>query len=793
MSAHPSRVRIVPGSRAWSVFLAAAALFLLAVLGAPVPRPLFDAPYSTTLRAADGSLLGAALAGDEQWRFPASDSLPGRFATAIRLFEDEYFYYHPGINPVSLFRAARQNMRAGKIVSGGSTITMQLVRMAYGHPPRTYLQKFREMLAALKLELLYSKEEILTLYIDHAPFGGNIVGIKAAAWRYFGRDPQQLSWAEAAFLAILPNQPSMGFSAAQKEYLLRKRNRLLKKLARRGYISNENMNLARGEPLPERRVAIPRKATHLLYRAINEGHRGETIRSTLERRLQEWATRRLNRYSRKMAANQVHNAAALILDIATGHTLAYVGNARAGDEHAAQVDVITARRSPGSLLKPVLYAAALDEGLILPRQLLPDIPVIYQGFAPKNFDRRYRGAVPADQALAGSLNVPFVHLLRAYGYEKLHRKLRNMGMRSLSRPAAHYGLSLILGGAETSLWELSAVYAGMARSYLNYARRPLNRGYSPADYHPNIYVKGEEPGRQTEPGPNALLRAPSIGFALRAMQMLRRPREESGWEQFGSSRSIAWKTGTSIGFRDAWAMGMNERYLVAVWLGNADGEGRPGLTGIQAAAPLMFDLFGLLEGGARFDESLGSPVRVCARSGMHPSENCPQTVWMDLPDYLREGPVCPYHRLLHLNADSSARVNSSCYPVRKMKTVSWFILPPVMARYYRARHTAYREPPPFLASCRQEPDGRPMALVYPRRFTRIYIPLEQDGRPGRAVFEAAHRQGEAVIYWHLDEEYLGYTRRPHKMALSAEKGPHRLTLIDDSGHELRIAFEVINE
>ncbi len=774
------------------VFLFTGGLFLLLLVAVPLPRPLFDAPVSTTLRAADGTLLGAVLAGDEQWRFPASDSLPFRFATALRLFEDEYFYYHPGINPVALFRAAGQNMRAGRIVSGGSTITMQLVRMAQGHPARTYPQKIREMLAALKLELLYSKREILTLYIDHAPFGGNIVGIKAAAWRYFGRDPRQLSWAEAAFLAILPNRPAIRFSAGNNAYFMRKRNRLLEKLARRSFLSAEELYLARREPLPAGRMAIPAKARHLLYRAMGEGYRGKAIRSTLDSRLQERATRRLNRYSRKMAANQVHNAAALILDIATGKTLAYVGNASVADEHAPWVDLITAPRSPGSLLKPVLYAAALDEGLILPGQLLPDIPVIYQGFAPKNFDRAYRGAVPADRALASSLNVPFVHLLRSYGYEKLHQKLRRMGMRSLRQPAGHYGLSLILGGAETSLWELSAIYAGMARVYLNHARRPLNRGYSPGDYHDNIYAPPEAPGKKTVLLANGLLRAPSIGFALRAMQRLRRPGEESGWEQFASSRSIAWKTGTSIGFRDAWAIGMNERYLVGVWLGNADGEGRPGLTGIQAAAPLMFDLFGLLEGGARFDESYGSPVRVCAQSGMHPTENCPQTVWIDLPEYLREGPVCPYHRLLHLNADSSARVNSSCYPVRQMKAVSWFILPPVMARYYRSRHAAYREPPPFLASCGEEEPTSPMALVYPRRFTRVYIPLEQDGRPGRAVFEAAHRESEAVIHWHLDEKYLGHTRRPHKMAIRAEKGGHVLTLIDSNGRELRKAFEIIN-
>ncbi len=767
-------------------------LVLLLLIIVPLPKPLFDDPTSTTLRAADGTLLSATLAADEQWRFPASDSVGFKFLQAVRLFEDEYFYFHPGFNPVSLFRAAWHNFRAGKILSGGSTITMQTIRLALKNPPRTYSQKLLEILTAVKLDLLYSKREILILYTDHAPFGGNIVGLQAASWRYFGREPQQLSWAETAFLAILPNQPSIGAHHLHPDYFLQKRNRLLDKLADRGYLSTDALFLAKQEALPEALKPIPQLAQHLLFRAMAEGQTGRNVITTLDPRLQSEARRRVNRYSKKMAANEIHNAAALIIEIATGNTMAYIGNVDTPAENSPWVDLVTARRSPGSLLKPVLYTAALDEGLILPQELLPDVPLIYQGFSPKNFDKKYRGAVPADQALASSLNVPFVHLLREYGYEKLHQKLQDLGLKSLDQPAGHYGLSLILGGGETTLWEVSALYAGMARAYFNFPRRPLNRGYSALDYHSNYYLKNTFGGLDVPLEKDGLLRAPSLGFTFRAMQQLRRPEDESGWQIFGSARPIAWKTGTSYGFRDAWALGLNNRYVVAVWLGNADGEGRAGLTGILAASPLLFDLFELLPGDAAFEEPFGSPVQICTQSGRHASPSCPQVSAINLPDYLREGALCENHPLLHLDAESQYQVNSSCYPVDKMLTKSWFVLPPVQAWYYRKYHTSYIEPPPFLPGCGDENAALSLALIYPRQFTRVFIPLEQDGQPGRVVFEAAHQQAQAVIFWHLDEQYLGQTMAPHQMAVSAVKGRHTITLVDDKGAELHQVFEVIN-
>ncbi len=766
-------------------------IFLLLLLLTPLPKPLFNTPYTTTLHASNGQLMSASIASDEQWRFPPSDSIPYKFRTAIRLYEDEYFNYHFGINPISILRAISQNYKAGKIVSGGSTLTMQVVRMAYGNKPRTYVQKIMELFAAIKMELLYSKSEILKIYADNAPFGGNIVGISAASYRYFGRSPHQLSWAEIASLAVLPKNPSSVYPGKNELRYLQKRNFLLNKLGKKGFLNKDDLFLAKQEPLPQKIKSLPNNAYHLLHRNKAEGKTGTTIHSTLNASLQIKATTKVNKYSHGWAGNQVHNAAAIIIEIKSGNVLAYVGNSASSGEHGQYVDIITSQRSPGSLLKPILYTAALDDGLIMPAQLLPDIPLFFRGFSPKNFDKKFRGAVPANKALTSSLNVPFVHLLIKYGHEKFHQKLKDMGMASLTQPASHYGLSLILGGAETTLDELTGIYAGMARAYANYSHRPLKKEYSTLDYFPNNTTKSN-----INPTPilekHGFLQAPSLGFTFRAMQQLNRPNQEAGWEHFTSSTPIAWKTGTSIGFRDGWAIGISNTHVIGVWLGNADGEGRPGLTGVQAAAPLLFQLFDLLPSNANFNVHYGVSVTICKQSGMKASPICEKTISMTIPNYLESTKTCSYHKIIHVNQNQNFQVNSSCYKMSEIKNISWFMLPPVQAWYYKKYNATYKKLPPFLPKCKGDNQPNLFELIYPRQFARVYIPIEQGGNQGSAIFEAAHQNKTATLYWHLDNTYLGLTNGYHQMSINATKGAHLLTIVDSNGNELKQSFEVIN-
>lgn len=760
-----------------------------------LPAPLFRPAYATVLEARNGQLLGAAIAPDGQWRFPLSDTVPARFRKAILAFEDAHFYRHPGFNPFSLLRAARQNLEAGEIVSGGSTLSMQVIRLSRQGKARTIPEKLIEIILATRLELAYTKDEILALYAAHAPFGGNIVGLEAAAWRYYGRQPGQLSWGETATLAVLPNSPSLVYPGKNEEKLLRKRNRLLDKLYRLKKIDSVSCRLAKLESLPGSPRPLPAEAPQLLTRIQQEGFAGQKVISSLDPQLQRRVNQIVDRHHQQLKGNGIHNAAVLILDVESGQSLAYVGNTRPENpaEHNASVDIITAARSTGSILKPFLYAGMLQEGSLLPHELVPDIPTFIDGFAPKNFNQSYDGAVAADEALARSLNVPAVRMLQKYGVEKFHFLLQEMGMTTLLKPPSHYGLSLILGGAEATLWDLGGMYASLARSMNHYFRYPEPRRYNRNDfsvpsYLPTILQQQEPPLSES-----GLLNAGALWYTFEAMAQVRRPDPEAGWESFDSSRKLAWKTGTSYGYRDAWAIGLTPRHVVAVWVGNADGEGRPGLTGLKAAAPLLFDVADLLPDTEWFDYpgSEMANVLISQKSGMRASRFCHDTVRMEIPRSGLKSTPCPYHRLVHLDEDAAYRLHSACAPVSAIHSTSWFVLPPVQEWYYRRNHPEYRQLPPLRPDCLSDEVQLALQLIYPRQNAQIYVPRELDGKKGQAIFEAAHRDPEAQIYWHLDEAYLGMTQQQHQMGLAPEPGRHRLILVDQQGERLETYFTVL--
>ncbi|RMF27111.1 MAG: penicillin-binding protein 1C, partial [Bacteroidetes bacterium] len=634
--------------------------------------------------------------------------LPHRFTTCLLAFEDRRFWRHPGFDPLALGRAALQNLRAGQVVSGGSTLTMQVIRLSRKPRSRSFWQKLYEIVLATRLELSRSKEEILRLYAGHAPFGGNVVGLEAASWRYFGKPPQLLSWAEAATLAVLPNQPGLIHPGRNRRLLLQKRNRLLRRLLRDHQLDSTSFRLALEEPLPSRPHPLPRLAPHLLERFAQSVTRQRRFRSTLDGNLQQAALELAERHERRLKANQIHNLAFVVLDLSSGEVLAYVGNApHAGDEHQGWVDVVRAPRSSGSILKPFLFARALDAGLILPPSLLPDVPSDLSGFHPENFHESFDGAVPAERALIRSLNVPFVHLLRDYGLERFHRDLKRLGFASLRFPARHYGLTLVLGGGEVTLWELAGAYGHLGRELLRYHEAPQDFRPGPL-LAPRVLLSpsGESENDETRSTLPPVISPAAAWQTLKTLEKLERPDEARHWELFPSSRKISWKTGTSFGFRDAWAVGLTPRYLVAVWVGNADGEGRPGLVGVRAAAPLLFDLFGLLpaDDGAGFPPPWDAmhPRPVCALSGYLPTSHCPvDTLWV-APAASRV-PACPYHSEILLDESGHFRVFAQCYPQEKTRKESWFILPPLMAWYYRALHPGYRPLPPLFESCRDAP------------------------------------------------------------------------------------------
>ena len=755
-----------------------------------LPNPLFRDPVASILLTRDGEILGARIAADEQWRFPPMEQIPDKFRAAIVSYEDKRFFYHPGIDPAALMRAAYLNIKHGQVVSGGSTLNMQVIRLARHHPPRSYWEKIIEIFLAVRLEAGYSKDDILALYASHAPFGGNVVGLEAAAWRYFGRAPDKLSWSESATLAVLPNSPALIHPGRNRDSLRAKRDALLRALYAGQHLSAIDLDLALREPLPQQPVALPQHAPHLLetlrFEAADARHRFHT---TLDRRIQLAAQEVVVQQIQTLTLQGIYNAAAVVIDNESFEVLAYVGNAQwsVGNERGYAVDIVRRARSTGSILKPLLFASMLQAGEILPTTLVADVPTQYAGYMPENIDKIYRGAVPAQVALAQSLNVPAVRMLKEHGVNRFYDFLQHLGMSTLQRRPEEYGLTLILGGAEGTLWDITGMYANLAQLAMQ-----------PAHSAPRYRRPALLSGADTRSTQRSDIGAASAWLTLNALLEVTRPGEEGHWRNFASTQKIAWKTGTSFGQRDAWAVGVTPRYTVGVWVGNASGEGRANLSGASSAAPILFQIFNRLETSEWFAMPRAQlrEVEVCRDDGYLSNGACAtQRLWAPADAHFER--VSPYHHRVHLDASGTWRVHARCESVDRMRHVNWFMLPPGQEFYYRRHRADYRVLPPYRPDCRvfaSADDGRgPIDFLYPNLGTRLYIPMDLAAKKGRVVFEAVHRDHGATLHWHLDEQFLGSTQTFHQQALDITPGVHVLTVVDQQGNRLSRRFEVLGK
>ena len=738
-----------------------------------LPRHLFHVPYSTVVTDRNEELLGARIASDGQWRFPPRNTTPEKIKECLITFEDKHFYHHWGVNPFAIGRAFYQNVKNKRIVSGGSTLTMQTIRLARNES-RTFREKLIEMIWATRLEFRASKEEILSMYISHAPFGGNVVGLDAAAWRYFGHSADDLSWAESAMLAVLPNAPAMIHLSKGRKTLLDKRNRLLKQLLEKKTIDSSTYELAISEPLPDEPHALPQIAPYLVSRFYQERN-GEYSRSTINKGIQTQVEDLAERWSNEFGRSDIRNLAILVIDIPSNQVVAYCGNVHFDRKQGGnQVDVIQAPRSTGSILKPFLYYAMLQEGSLLPDMLLPDVPVNINGFTPQNFSMQFEGAVPASEALARSLNIPAVTMLQRYGVPKFHSFLQQIGLKTINRSSSHYGLSLILGGAEATLWDVTNAYAMMGRSLLQLPQRSCS-----------LLLPTSRITESTDP-----FQPGAVWQTFDALKEVNRP-EEIDWKSIPSMQTIAWKTGTSYGFRDAWAVGVTPRYAVGVWVGNATGEGKPGLVGAQTAGPVLFDIFNLLPSSSWFTRPAGIFVEaeVCRKSGHLKGRFCDETdTLLVLPAGLRTE-ACPYHHLVTLSANESQRIYENCANTEPTLRKSWFTLPPVWEWYYKQHHPEYKPLPPFKAGCGED-TFQPMQFIYPPMNARIKLPKQLDGSKGFLTVELAHNNPNATVFWHLDETYQAQTQDFHKISLQPAAGKHSLTAVDGEGNTISTTFFV---
>lgn len=740
-----------------------------------LPNPLFSVPYSTIVESEEGVLLGGKIAKDGQWRFPQRDSVPHKFKQAIIQYEDAYFYYHWGFNPVSIGKAFWQNKEKGKIVRGGSTITQQVIRLSR-KKQRTYFEKLIEIILSTRLEFSFSKEKILALYASYAPFGGNVVGIDMASWRYFGVSPEKLSWAESCLLAVLPNSPSLVYPGKNEPILKAKRNRLLFKLFQNKKIDKATYELSLLEPIVVKPKNLPSFSPHLVEK-LNKEAPQKRIKTGINFHFQQKINSIVEKYYNHYKQFQVHNMAVLVVDNRTMQVVSYVGNTPTDSLHQNKVNIIDSPRSTGSLLKPFLYAMMLDRGQILPQELLTDIPITISNYAPKNFSETFEGAVPADKALAKSLNIPFVMLLQQMGVYIFWEEIQKYNLKHLNKHPNHYGLSIILGGGETSLWDITQAYANLAKelNFFNKTGKYQKKSFKNLSFYKDSFEEEEVSVEKQN------LSASSIWLTFEALTSSVRPNLDVNWQNYASSQKIAWKTGTSFGGRDAWSVGVTPDYTIGVWVGNATGEGRSELTGVGNASPVMFDIFKFLPKKSWFEEpSIDlKEIEVCLNSGLLALEYCPKkTIKSVLNTPALQ--LCPYHKLVHLSLDGSFRVNAECEKLSQMKTESWFVLPPIVEYFYKKQNLTYKVLPDFRKDCIRSENK--IDFIYPKNGTQIYLTTNLSGED-QPFIASAVALGAQKVFWYLDDEFLGVTQKTHQMPIRCKKGMHYLKIVDENANE----------
>jgi penicillin-binding protein 1C len=750
----------------------------------PFPWESLERPPAVVVMDRTGAPLRFFLPADDRWRFPVKLSdLPPELPRALVASEDRWFYRHPGINPVAIVRAAWSNLRAGEVVSGASTIPMQIARMAEPGP-RTISSKVRESFRALQLERRFGKDELLEIYLNLTPYGGNVEGIGTAAWFYFGKEPDQLSLGEIALLTALPRSPGRYDPTLHPGAAQEARNRVLAQLTERGVFPREEIENARQVPVPRTRRKPPIAAPHFSeqVKALLPGE--PRIRTTIDRRLQTIAEEQVIHRIRELRDQGIGNAAVVVIENGTHAVRALVGSAGFQESYfKGQVNGALARRSPGSTLKPFLYALALDQGRVLPDSYLLDIPTDFSGYVAENYDDQYRGRVTVREALIQSLNACAVRLLSEVGLKDYHRLLKDGGLATLDRPYHQYGLPLVLGAGEVRLLDLTNLYASLAGQGEHRAYRVLEgeRASSPAQ----------------------LFSPESAHLITEILTDVRRPDLPESWDLSVGAPGVAWKTGTSYGHRDAWAVGFSQRFTIGVWVGNFDGRPRKGISGSQHAGPLLFDLFRAIDpGGGNPAESTDWTKRVhdldqielCAESRELPGPFCPlrmKAVYLPGRSHLIQ---CTWHRRALVDAESGELLSGDCVRERPHEFRLLTVFPAELVAWWRAQGSPQNNQilgtPRFSSACRGVPAGDPPRIVSPAAATPYRVRRDTPPEYQRIPLIAHASAGASRLFWYQDGMLVASTSPGENHFLPSLPGEHRLVVTDDLGRSDGVIYRV---
>lgn len=757
------------------VLCAAAVVFAALDLCFPLPQDRLFPKSSTLVLDNQGELLRAFLAPDDMWRLRVErDEIAPTLVDAVLAYEDRHFFHHPGVNPAALVRAGFANLGAGRIVQGGSTITMQVARMIEPKE-RTVMSKLIEMFRALQLELHYSKDEILTLYFNHAPYGGNIVGVGAASWAYFGKAPAQLSRGEAALLAAIPNSPNRHRPDVNPQGARSARDRVLRLQQACGDMTPAEVLAAGSENIPERRRDLPFSTPHLAEYLRRTYPDRERLATTIDRRAQELAEVTLLQHVAGLQGRDISNGAVVIIDNRSHRLLALAGSQNFFDSTAfGQVNGALSPRSPGSALKPFVYAQALDRGVISPRSLLNDVPVEFGGYKPVNYDENYSGVVSAEEALIRSLNVPAINLAAGVGGEEFFKLLKNGGVSTLNKPWAQYGLPIVLGGCEVTLLELTNLYAALADTGVFTPCRVLR----------------DQPMAAGRP-----LFAPEAAYIVtEILAELRRPELPSVWDAAVNIPKVAWKTGTSLGKRDAWSIGYNRNYTIGVWIGNFDGRGSRGLVGAEVAAPLLFTIFEALNRGAQVEwferPSRVSARQVCAVSGMPPTTLC---VAMEQELYIEgvsPNRPCAIHEQILVDARSGVRLCNHCragHNVEERLISRW---PTAIGTWLMRHGHAIDKFPAHNPQCPTVAEGSGPVIVSPAADAEFKIRPEVAREYQKLLLDASVTNATRTIYWFQNRKLIFSGDPASQVFITPTPGRHELICVDDAGRSSQVTITI---
>lgn len=780
--------RVIPYLE-WAVVAGLTAWTAAFVLAEAVPLPdRLDAEDSTVVEWSDGRAAHVFLSKDDRWRIPVDLSrIDSDYTRALVALEDERYWWHPGVDPLAVLRAAYSNATEGRVVSGASTITMQLVRLLEPRP-RTLRSKLVESLRAIQLEMRLSKREILEAYLSYVPYGRNVEGVTTASHLYFDKAPDALSGDEIATLLAVPQDPSRRHPDAENRGRLRRaRNAIAGRLVDADALPRE----AGGRPIgrsalveqiertsvPDELGTLPREIPHAARWLRKKGPDERRIETTLDRNTQRTAEDLLRTRRARLQGQEIHNAAVVVAEHQTGAVHALIGNFDFDDRpHAGQIPGFDVPRSTGSLLKPFIYASAIDRGLAAPSHLVVDVPTTFGGYRPRNFRSSYRGLVELEEALSQSLNIPFVELLSEIGLKSFLNDLQRFGVQQFYRPADEFGLSVAVGGMELTPLDVAALYALLARDGV------------PAQLHATPFDSkktGAEDGKLVDG---------AAWLTRRALRKRDRPDFPARKRSSNVPTGIHWKTGTSARNRDAWSAGSGPRYTAVVWAGNFDTARSPALVGARTAGPILFDILEALEdrGDSEDPEAPESlvDVEVCALSGHRPTEACPNRQTVRMPESSVATETCPYHVERDVDPKTGLALGPSCRSEFDSTTKSFVQIPARASRWLDGRLGTLARPPKYRTDCRPSARGASPAVENPPPNRDLVLIPGMDRSDQQVPLEARAPNHGATLHWFVDGRFLGTVDSGERLWWTPRPGRHDIVVMDESGRSDRRQLEV---